>query len=66
MLERKTWRLARQAMTTSQYEVFVMHCRDGLSQRAIALALGISRQAVRDRLATGARRMAAHLNRQAV
>lgn len=43
-------------LTVKEREVFELYVR-GLSQRAIALALGITRSAVQSRLETGTRRL---------
>lgn len=43
-------------LTVKEHEVFELHIR-GLSQRTIALALGLSRSTVQSRLETGTRRL---------
>lgn len=57
--EKRMWQLAHKVMTDRQYEVALLHYRDGFSHRDIAKMLGISRQAVRDRIESGIRRLEA-------
>jgi DNA-directed RNA polymerase specialized sigma24 family protein len=57
--EKQMWQLAHKVMTDRQYEVVLLHYRDGFSHRAIARMLGISRQAVRERIDKGIGRLSA-------
>lgn len=49
--------LARQVLTPAQFEAWELHDRR-MSERSIALALRLSRSAVRDRLDAAERRLA--------
>jgi RNA polymerase sigma factor (sigma-70 family) len=55
--EEQLWEIAEQVMTPAQFNVFVSHHRDGLSQRTIAKDLGVSRSTVQSRLEGGRRRL---------
>jgi DNA-directed RNA polymerase specialized sigma24 family protein len=56
------WQLAHKVMTDRQYEAFYLHVRRDLTPAQIAYELGISREAVRDRLEKGKRRLQAALH----
>lgn len=59
MNERELWETAERVMTPAQYLAFWLHHHEGFSQRGIAQALGVSRQAVRDRIQGGTERLKA-------
>jgi len=62
--ERKVWQLAKECLTDKQYEVLYLHTGKGLSQRQIALALGISRQAVADRIWNAHRKLSLAIEKE--
>lgn len=51
------WLLAESVMTENQWLAFWLQHHEGFSQRQIGRALGISRQAVRDRVEGGTDRL---------
>lgn len=55
--EKALWATAERVMTGPQHLAFWLHHHEGFSQRQIALMLGISRQAVRDRIRGGTARL---------
>lgn len=57
MNERELFELAERVMTPNQHLAFWLRFHEGFSQRQIAEALGISRQAVRDRIKGGTDRL---------
>lgn len=57
-LDDEAWRVAQDVCTEAELEAYRLE-RRGLSQRAIAYHLGLSREAVRDRLERAARKIAA-------
>jgi predicted DNA-binding protein (UPF0251 family) len=61
--EDDTWAIAEQVCTPAELEALRLE-RRGLSQRAIGYALGITREAVRDRLNRAARRIATAIDGQ--
>lgn len=56
--EGRLWEIAKECLTVKQYEVLFLHTGRGMSQRQIALAIGISRQAVADRIWNAHRKLA--------
>jgi DNA-binding CsgD family transcriptional regulator len=48
---------ARDTLTVTEYESWLLQTR-GMSQRSIALALGVSRSTIRSRLENAARKLA--------
>jgi predicted DNA-binding protein (UPF0251 family) len=59
-IDDKAWTVAQRVCTEAELEAYRLE-RLGLSQRAIAYHLGVSREAVRDRLERAARKIAAVL-----
>lgn len=57
-IDDEAWRVAQEVCTEAEIEAYRLE-RRGLSQRAIAYHLGVSREAVRDRLERAARKIAA-------
>lgn len=53
------WRIAIDVCTPNELEALTMHIINDHSERHIALALGISRSSVRDRIANATRKIAA-------
>lgn len=63
--EADIWQAANQILTAKQLEAFTLRYRRGLSHADIAVHLGISRQAVSERLAKAEHRIAHHLRKAA-
>lgn len=57
MATERIWEVARGCLTVKQYDALFLHAGRGLSTRQIALDLGISRQAVTDRLWNARRKL---------
>ena len=63
-LEARLWRIAGQVLTEKQWEAFELRYRHHLTEADIAHHLGVTRQAVSDRLRKGAERIKAHDERR--
>lgn len=59
-LEARLWRIAGQVLTEKQWEAFELRYRHHLTEADIAHHLGVTRQAVSDRLRKAAQRIHAH------
>lgn len=61
-LDDEAWRVAERVCTEAELEAYRLE-RLGLSQRAIAYHLGLSREGARDRLERAARKIGAAMER---